>query len=693
MTTNEKQTIAFESLFKSVFIALIIVAPLPLGSNRIIAWSSIATLMGVVVALFGCSIWYKKALLPVSIKYFYLIIFPFIAVLLFALSLNFPIWPASLHHSLWADVTQALSVESITLLPILDDYLNMMGIIRFLLYGLVFWLALQWGRSSRFSKRLWHVLMWTGVTYALYGIFIDLNGSDKVLWFDKTAYVGSVTSTFLNRNSYATYAGIGLIVTTALLLHAIAHETQELKGRQLYLKLISNLIGKGLVYLCVMMVLLCALLLTHSRAGIASVAIGIVTLVCFSCAMFNLSVLRKAMIGFGAALICVFAFFMSVGDENVDRYERLAKDSSVRGELYAITWRAIEQSPLVGVGLDNFEGEFRLHRGASTPYTIYQRVDHAHNTYLEAWLELGTPAFLLLLVSFITAFITCIKGVISRKRYGYFAATTVAITVQIAIHSLFDFSLEMPAIAISYAAILGVGVAQSISSKTVLAHYPNTRGYVTTLMLMIVAGGALTFFGFRYAQHAFMQLGADSLLSEQRSAERIITFDELQKIAQDRHLAFESTGFGNYASDASYVYLISAARKGYFSQEGSEFLEKSYSSLVQSLEASPANPRGWLQLAYITMLLSQSPEQTNDYFKMSVKTGAHEPLLVYYRLQLAMTLWPYFDEESKALVIDQIKTAWQWDQRRTLEFLKSDFARQLIKEHVTNWPDTSTSAP
>jgi hypothetical protein len=41
----------------------------------------------------------------------------------------------------------------------------------------------------------------------------------------------------------------------------------------------------------------------------------------------------------------------------------------------------------------------------------------------------------------------------------------VGATVLVALHSLVDFSLQIQAIALSYAMLLGVGVAQSESSR------------------------------------------------------------------------------------------------------------------------------------------------------------------------------------------------------------------------------------
>ena len=59
----------------------------------------------------------------------------------------------------------------------------------------------------------------------------------------------------------------------------------------------------------------------------------------------------------------------------------------------------------------------------------------------------------------------CVSGARNRGRDWVYPATGVAATVLVAIHSFFDFSLQMPGIAINYACILGVACAQSYSSR------------------------------------------------------------------------------------------------------------------------------------------------------------------------------------------------------------------------------------
>jgi len=45
------------------------------------------------------------------------------------------------------------------------------------------------------------------------------------------------------------------------------------------------------------------------------------------------------------------------------------------------------------------------------------------------------------------------------------AATGISATVLVGIHSYFDFSLQMPAVAMTYACIMGIACAQSYSSS------------------------------------------------------------------------------------------------------------------------------------------------------------------------------------------------------------------------------------
>ena len=80
--------------------------------------------------------------------------------------------------------------------------------------------------------------------------------------------------------------------------------------------------------------------------------------------------------------------------------------------------------------------------------------------------ELGVPAALALFASIGGLALMCLRGWRRRHRDWVYPALGVAASVLVGIHALFDFSLQIPAVAILYACIMGIGCAQSRSSRT-----------------------------------------------------------------------------------------------------------------------------------------------------------------------------------------------------------------------------------
>ena len=100
--------------------------------------------------------------------------------------------------------------------------------------------------------------------------------------------------------------------------------------------------------------------------------------------------------------------------------------------------------------------------GAGIPQGVHY--DRAHNTWLENAFELGVPAALALYLALGGLVMTCLRGVTRRHRDWVYPATGVAASVLVGLHALLDFSLQLPAVAILYACIMGIACAQSYSS-------------------------------------------------------------------------------------------------------------------------------------------------------------------------------------------------------------------------------------
>ena len=98
----------------------------------------------------------------------------------------------------------------------------------------------------------------------------------------------------------------------------------------------------------------------------------------------------------------------------------------------------------------------------------FDKLDFAHNTYLEVLQGLGLIFGSMLLASVSVMVWRCVKGVATRQVNETVPAVAASAAVVLGVHSLVDFSLQIQAIAITFMALLGAGVAQSESSRVLL---------------------------------------------------------------------------------------------------------------------------------------------------------------------------------------------------------------------------------
>jgi O-antigen ligase len=127
-----------------------------------------------------------------------------------------------------------------------------------------------------------------------------------------------------------------------------------------------------------------------------------------------------------------------------------------RFDVYDRVWGALADAPVTGTGFGTFPDAFRWHQGAVGGF-----FDYAHNTYLEAAMELGAPVACALLAAVAGAVGLCIQGLRARRHHRLYPALAVSAAALLGSHALFDFSVQIPAVAITFAALLGMGCAQS----------------------------------------------------------------------------------------------------------------------------------------------------------------------------------------------------------------------------------------
>jgi O-antigen ligase len=439
--------------------------PLFNGGNIPLAWSIMC--LSVAVLLF---IWFRQLaknsqLLAIKPKHIRFIWVPFSLFVLWAIIQTLP--GISLSHPYW-DITEAYLIEDSSKTISLDPRASVEGLMRIVSYAAVFWLALQYGRSEARARKALNILVAFGFIYALIGLLMYVTKENFVAIFGvRWLHPIHISSTFTSKNAYGMFAGIYCICSAVLFIDRIIKNIISKKTK----KNLADKIEAHSLYLLKMMtffVLIGAtLLFSLSRGALGATLIALFFVLILLVFNVTFSKYRKPLFLLSVVIFLAIAHIantsVSVG---IERFTRVEGDTTMRMNIYKDTVSAISDNILLGTGLGTFEASFHGYENFSgktvKPGTI---VANAHNTYLENLLELGVFGFIFLYTALLGILAICIRGYFNRRKNQVFPICGIALSIQVGLHSLVDFGMEMPAIATTYFFIMGLCCAQSWSSK------------------------------------------------------------------------------------------------------------------------------------------------------------------------------------------------------------------------------------
>jgi O-antigen ligase len=450
-----KSNFAYKCCFW-VFVITVLLAPLPFASNRPWSWSLLSSLIGILlilesifnpVELHKHRIFIRRMAFGICI-WFIVVMWSFIQ--------QCSLFPSDWAHPLYREVQHLTGREVSSIISLNADQTRE-SLMRFLAYGGVFWLGSRFCMRREFADNALSAFMIGVISYAIYGLLMYFSGIEKILWFEKWAYRGDLVSTFVNRNTFATFLGLGILCCLSLMMHwRIAVSDHHVKRDALFfIPIVSNWRLMGA--LLILMVLFTALLLTHSRAGFLSTVIGAGVLILISRITeggkkqgFKYIILL--VLGFG-----VYVFYIS-GDFLVSRIRNTFSGVLLRDDVYAQVLIAILENPIFGYGYGSFEYAFMAFK---TPEISRLNWNYAHNTYLELAFELGVPVIAAIIIFFAWLMFVYARGLKIRRRGRYFPMLGIGSCILVGVHSIFDFSLQIPGLTVSYALIAGMTWAQS----------------------------------------------------------------------------------------------------------------------------------------------------------------------------------------------------------------------------------------
>lgn len=442
--------------FGLILVALVLLAPLPVGLNRPHLWAIGATVLGLFgVVYMGRMSWGGRALAP-GLRQFWPLMALALLQPLWALVQALPLGSFAGALSLPVALPPALHPATISL----DPNASLLGAMRLVGHILFFLLALDLMTRPERVMQVMRWLFWGMVGWAVYGMVALTVLGDLSLWGEKTQYQAFATGPFVNRNSFAAFLGMGAVLGVARLYELRAQPRLRRERRHGFL---TETGLRRLMHVAGLALIVVALLSTGSRMGVAAslVAMGVTALILRRTLPQTDAAARGAQLPKGLIAVFVVAALAGVavvfGQQLAERAIFTEGDSVARMQIYAVALDLIATRPLIGFGLDAFPLAFELAR-PDTFVTAFTYAD-AHSSYLENWAEGG---LIFGSVPLAVGAIYARRLLVALRAGGRTAAASAAAAGVLSLallHSLVDFPFEIEANLLLLCLICAMGVA------------------------------------------------------------------------------------------------------------------------------------------------------------------------------------------------------------------------------------------
>ena len=318
-----------------------------------------------------------------------------------------------------------------------------------------------YGQDPEFAPRVYRWAAVAGLVYAVYGIFAELTNPGMLLWRQKTAYLDSITSTFVNHNTAATFFGSVAIIWYLWGVREIRRIINPARyGDIEYLiKKIRGLERFQLGYALAFFIALATTFMTRSRAG-SLLTMAVLALVTALYLARELKQRRNIFIA-AIALVAIGALGLEFAGG------RLTSELETRG-IYdagrATTWLSslhiVADHPWLGTGLGTFVSIFPSYR--SPEGGVWGVWDRAHSTPIELLVEMGIPFSILVFGAWILMLWSMLRASFVDNRSRIYVVAGLGILVLGTLHSLVDFPLQIPGFSVFCGILGGTGFAAAL---------------------------------------------------------------------------------------------------------------------------------------------------------------------------------------------------------------------------------------
>jgi len=334
-----------------------------------------------------------------------------------------------------------------------------MSIIRFGVYGLFFLGLIQVLNSRKRIALTAGLILTIGVFEALYGLLQAYSGSPQIWWFRGITDQLAATGTYINRNHFAFFMTMGILLAISFSgalveIKSLSAPKQSLRkqisqyvtgdqglNRRVLILFAGVLMGMGLIF-------------SASRGGMISAAGG---MLCLSL----LFVVRKGHRRRGFMILALFlvtaVYALYIGVEYpISRFKTFDLSLGERSRYAQKTMDLFDDYRFFGTGVGNFQYAYPKYQAPEDKRLF---IDFAHDDWAQFLAEAGIVGLSLMLGVILYYLFITVR--LWQKRRDPFAvslgAAPLAVMAAVAIHSVSDFNLHVPANFLILMAVFAIG--------------------------------------------------------------------------------------------------------------------------------------------------------------------------------------------------------------------------------------------
>lgn len=335
-------------------------------------------------------------------------------------------------------IAETAGVSGIPRTISLDPFATQVTALHFFALFLFFAITLVMLDSAARIRRLVTVLMIFGFVYAFFAILQSVLSPDKIYGIYESRSAAAPFGSFVNRHNFAAYMEMMLCLPLGLLFAgAVARD-------------------KRLLYITAAALMGVALLLSGSRGGFVAFLVEVIVLVLLTQSRGHGKLwLKIALSALLVGAIVVGALFVG-GETSLTRIAETSTSEDAttgRSHIWRLTVNVIKSNLPFGAGLGAFGVAYTPHDNRSG----MERVEQAHNDYLQVLADAGVIGFLL--GAFFLYLLIQLGSKAGRIENTYrrgVAIGTFAGCIAILVHSIFDFVLHTTAISILFLVLISL---------------------------------------------------------------------------------------------------------------------------------------------------------------------------------------------------------------------------------------------